>query len=136
MLYYKYIQIVFGLFFTVLGAKIFFQGKHKLVGGFDPKKKGYKSDPLYAKRVGLIEFIFGVLNLLFAVLAFVLAETSGEVKAVELTMFLCGVLGTFITIALHEFLSAKDNPEPEEQKRPQNKNRSHSEKQPDRRRKK
>ena len=59
MIILKIILLLLGLAFALFGYFIYFKEKFSLINGFDAGKK----DPSYAKRVGLIEGIIGIVLL-------------------------------------------------------------------------
>ena len=69
----KIIAIVLGLAFTLFGYFIFFKGKYSLINGFNEAQKAGTKNQDYAKRVGLTEFILGIVILLAAVILLLFA---------------------------------------------------------------
>ena len=68
MLALKIISIVVGIAFTLFGYSIFFKKKYSLINGFDAAFKEGRKTENYAKRVGIIEFISGIVILIGAVI--------------------------------------------------------------------
>ena len=71
MLILKIVSILLGLAFGLFGYFIYFRKKYSLINGFDADLKAGRKTELYAKRVGLIEFIFGI-ALFFAGIVFII----------------------------------------------------------------
>ncbi|MDO4845430.1 MAG: DUF3784 domain-containing protein [Oscillospiraceae bacterium] len=63
MLALKIISLLLGIAFTLFGHFICFRGKYNLVNGFEADFKQGKKMEEYAKRVGTIEFVIGVVLL-------------------------------------------------------------------------
>lgn len=63
----KVICFILGVAFALFGYFIFFKKKYFLINGFDEAFKAGLKNEDYAKRVGLIEFIIGILILFVAV---------------------------------------------------------------------
>ena len=68
MLALKIIAVILGLAFTLFGYFIFFKKKYSLINGFKEDLKAGRKDENYARRVGIIEFIVGVVLLIVAVI--------------------------------------------------------------------
>ncbi len=67
MLALKIIIVILGLAFTLFGYFIFFKNKYSLINDFEENFKAGRKDESYARRVGIIEFIIGILLLITAV---------------------------------------------------------------------
>ena len=66
MLFLKIMLPIIGLLFISFGYLIYFKKKYSLINGFtEAYKRGEKTEA-YAKRVGLVELILGVLFLIAA----------------------------------------------------------------------
>lgn len=63
MLALKIIFIFLGLLSTVFGYFIFFKKKYGLINGFETDLKAGRKTEDYAKRVGMTEFIAGIVLL-------------------------------------------------------------------------
>lgn len=61
MLIIKIILMTLGVAFTVFGYKIYFQKKLNLINGFEEAYKAGRKTKRYAERVGLVEFIIGII---------------------------------------------------------------------------
>ena len=59
----KIVLVILGLSFTLFGFFIYFKKKYFLINGFEAAFKSGQKTEDYAKRVGLIEFIVGILIL-------------------------------------------------------------------------
>ena len=68
MLALKIITVILGLAFSLFGYFIFFKKKYSLINGFSEDFKAGRKDENYARRVGIIEFIVGIVLLLVAVI--------------------------------------------------------------------
>ena len=68
MLALKIIAVILGLAFSLFGYFIFFKKKYSLINGFSEDFKAGRKDENYARRVGIIEFIVGIVLLLVAVI--------------------------------------------------------------------
>ena len=71
MLAWKIIMLFLGVLFALFGNFIFFRKKYNLINGFAEDFKAGRKTEQYAKKVGLIEFIIGII-LLVAGIAFVI----------------------------------------------------------------
>lgn len=63
----KIILIAVGVTFTTFGYEIYFQKKYNLINGFAEDYKAGRKTELYAKRVGLVELIIGIILILFGI---------------------------------------------------------------------
>ena len=63
----KIILITVGVAFTTFGYEIYFQKKYNLINGFEEDYKAGRKTESYAKRVGLTEFIIGVVLALIGI---------------------------------------------------------------------
>ncbi len=71
MLVVKIITIILGLAFLLFGYFIYFQKKYNLINGFSEDYKTGRKDEKYAKRVGLIEWMLGIVLLTIGVILIV-----------------------------------------------------------------
>lgn len=62
-----------GLVFLVFGYLIYFKGKYNLINGFEEDLKLGRKTASYAKRIGLIEFIIGLVSLITFLLILIFA---------------------------------------------------------------
>lgn len=63
----KIILIAAGVAFTTFGYEIYFQKKYNLINGFEEDYKAGRKTELYAKRVGLVELIIGIILTIFGI---------------------------------------------------------------------
>lgn len=63
----KIILITVGVAFAIFGYEIYFQKKYNLINGFEEDYKAGRKTELYAKRVGLVELIIGIILTLFGI---------------------------------------------------------------------
>ena len=71
MIVVKIITVIFGLAFLLFGYFIYFQKKYNLINGFSADYQAGRKNEKYAKRVGLIEFILGIVLLAIGVVLIV-----------------------------------------------------------------
>ena len=64
MIALKIIVPAISLAFLLFGYFIFFKGKYDLINGFTEDLKAGRKTEVYAKRVGLAEFIIGTVGLI------------------------------------------------------------------------
>ena len=69
MIIVKIITLILGLAFLLFGYFIYFRKKYNLINGFKADYEAGRKDERYAKRVGLIEFIIGVVLLVSGIIA-------------------------------------------------------------------
>lgn len=63
----KIMLITIGVAFTLFGYKFYFQKRYNLINGFDDAYKAGRKTELYAKKVGLIEFVLGIVIALIGI---------------------------------------------------------------------
>ena len=68
MLILKILLPIVGFAFLLFGYLIFFRKKYSLINGFDAAFKEGRKTERYARRVGLVEFILGILFLIASVI--------------------------------------------------------------------
>ena len=68
MLTLKIIAVISGLAFTLFGYFILFKNTYSLINGFKEDFQAGRKDESYARRVGIIEFIIGIVLLIAAVI--------------------------------------------------------------------
>ncbi len=68
MIALKIISVILGFAFTSFGYLIFFKKKYSLINGFDEDFKNKRKTIDYARCVGLVEFILGVVILVVSVI--------------------------------------------------------------------
>ncbi len=69
----KIIALLLGLAFLLFGYFIRFRGKYSLINGFEDDYRCGRRDESYAKKVGLIEFVTGLVLLAAALLLLLFA---------------------------------------------------------------
>ena len=67
MLVMTIIDAFLGLAFAVIGYLIFFKKKYSLINGFDAAFKEGRKTEAYARRVGLVELVLGIVLLIASV---------------------------------------------------------------------
>ncbi|MDU7150912.1 MAG: DUF3784 domain-containing protein [Peptoniphilus grossensis] len=55
------ILLVVGVAFTTFGYFIYFKEKYNLINGFESDYKSGRKSETYAKKVGLVEFMIGII---------------------------------------------------------------------------
>ena len=73
MLALKIILVIVGIAFTLFGYFIFFKEKYSLINGFSSDYKAGRKNENYAKRVGIVEFIVGIVILIASVFLIIFA---------------------------------------------------------------
>ena len=73
MLVLKILAVLLGAAFLSFGYAIYFRGKYFLINGFEAAYREGRRDSAYAKRVGLIELVLGILLLVTAALLILFA---------------------------------------------------------------
>lgn len=63
MLALKIISFLLGIAFALFGYFIRFRGKYNLINGFEADFKQGRKTEEYAKRIGTIEFVIGIVLL-------------------------------------------------------------------------
>ena len=71
MIAVKIITVVLGLAFLLFGYFIYFKKKYHLINDFSEDYKAGRKDERYAERVGLTEFIIGIVLLAVSVVLIV-----------------------------------------------------------------
>ncbi len=69
MLVMTIVDALLGLAFAVIGYLIFFKKKYSLINGFDAAFREGRKTEKYARRVGLIEFVLGIVLLIVSVVS-------------------------------------------------------------------
>ena len=69
MLVMTIIDAFLGSAFAVIGYLIFFKKKYSLINGFDAAFREGRRSEKYARRVGMIEFVLGILLLVASVIS-------------------------------------------------------------------
>ena len=73
MIVLKMITVLLGLAFTLFGYFIYFKKKYNLINGFEAAFKAGEKDELYAKRVGMIEFVLGIVFMIVGIILIIFA---------------------------------------------------------------
>lgn len=60
MIFLKVLAVVLGLAFLLFGYFIYFKKKYNLINGFEVDFKAGRKKEEYAKKVGMIEFVVGI----------------------------------------------------------------------------
>lgn len=68
----KIILILVGLAFIIFGYLIYFKEKYYLINGFEGDFKSGRKTESYAKKVGLIELIIGIIFVLIGIVVTVI----------------------------------------------------------------
>ena len=66
------ILLVVGVAFTTFSYFIYFKEKYNLINGFESDYKSGRKSETYAKKVGLVEFIIGIILVVFGVCMFII----------------------------------------------------------------
>ena len=67
MVILKVLAVVLGLAFLLFGYFIYFKKKYSLINGFEVDFKAGRKNEEYAKRVGMVEFVVGIVLLIAGV---------------------------------------------------------------------
>lgn len=73
MIALKIIATLLGLAFTLFGYFIYFKKKYNLINGFETAFKAKRKNELYAKRIGMIEFVIGIAFLIVSIVLVIFA---------------------------------------------------------------
>ena len=68
----KIILILVGLAFIIFGYLIYFKEKYNLINGFESDFKSGRKTESYAKKVGLIELISGIIFVLIGIVVIII----------------------------------------------------------------
>lgn len=63
----KILLIIVGTIFILFGFLIYFRKQYNLINGFEEAYKAGRKTKTYAKRVGLIELLIGIILNLFGI---------------------------------------------------------------------
>ena len=69
----KIVLFIVGMAFLLFGYFIFFKKKYFLINGFEDDLKSGRKNEDYAKRVGLTEFVIGIVMLIASIVIIVFA---------------------------------------------------------------
>lgn len=67
MLILKIMLMTVGVAFSIFGYEIYFQKRYNLINGFEAAYEAGRKTKRYAKRVGLVELIIGIILTLFGI---------------------------------------------------------------------
>ncbi len=73
MIVLKMITVLLGLAFSLFGYFIYFKKKCNLINGFEAEFKEGRKDELYARRVGMIEFVIGIVFMIVGIILIIFA---------------------------------------------------------------
>lgn len=68
MILLKIILILVGVAFTTFGYFIYFKEKYNLINGYESDNKSGRKSESYAKKVGLVELVIGIIFILIGLL--------------------------------------------------------------------
>lgn len=71
MILLKIILILVGVTFITFGYLIYFKKKYNLINGFEADYKSGRKTESYAKRLGLIELIIGIILIILGIFVIV-----------------------------------------------------------------
>ena len=71
MIVLKVALIVVGLMSSLFGFFIYFKQKYNLINGFEDDLKAGRKTEEYAEKVGMIEFVLGIVILVVALVMFI-----------------------------------------------------------------
>lgn len=71
MIVLKIALIIVGLMSSLFGYFIYFKQKYNLINGFEDDLKAGRKTEEYAKKVGIIEFVLGIVILIVALVMFI-----------------------------------------------------------------
>lgn len=63
----KILLIIVGTIFIIFGYLIYFKKQYNLINGFEEAYKAGRKTKSYAKRVGLVELIVGIILTIFGI---------------------------------------------------------------------
>lgn len=72
MIFLMIILLVVGVAFTTFGYFIYFKEKYNLINGFESDYKSGRKSETYAKKVGLVEFMIGIILVVFGFCMFII----------------------------------------------------------------
>ena len=73
MIFLKVLAVVLGLAFLLFGYFIYFKKKYNLINGFEADFQAGRKKEEYAKKVGKIEFVVGIVLLITGVVLILFA---------------------------------------------------------------
>lgn len=72
MIFLEILSILLGVVFTFFGYFIFFRKKYFLINGFEEDYRAGQKSEAYARNVGLVELVVGIVLLVASVVLFIL----------------------------------------------------------------
>lgn len=75
MLALKIGLILLGILLLILGSSILFMKKYNIINGYKEDERNGVFDDTYARRVGIIEFAGGIVNIIIGVTSLFFSET-------------------------------------------------------------
>ena len=92
MIFLKVLAVVLGLAFLLFGYFIYFKKKYNLINGFEADFKAGRKKEEYAKKVGMIEFVVGIVLLITGVALILFSSVRSNSIFLSIAMpkgFLC-----------------------------------------------
>ena len=74
MIIIKIVSIVLGLAFLLFGYSIYFKKKYHLINDFEAEYREGRKDEQYARKVGLIEFVAGIVLLVIGIILIIFVK--------------------------------------------------------------
>ena len=102
MIFLGILMILLGVAFAAMGYLIAFQKRYALINHFVDDRHRGKFDDTYAKRMGLIEMLCGVVSVVFGILVLCIRSVP-----FTWTVFLIVLIGTAAAIAVNTLFSMK-----------------------------
>lgn len=101
-IFYSIVLVVLGIFFALSGFQVYFRRMYSMINNFDRIKLRYKSPEAYARRLGMIQFVGGVAELIGGVVSLLLRyENLGII-------LLCAtVIPVFIALMINDNVGLK-----------------------------
>ncbi len=101
-IFYSIVLVVLGIFFALSGFQVYFRRMYSMINNFDRIKLRYKSPESYARRLGMIQFVGGVAELIGGVVSLLLRyENLGII-------LLCAtVIPVFIALMINDNVGLK-----------------------------
>ncbi len=97
----RIILILIGLVFIGFGYAIWFKGKYNLINNFQKDKKNGKLNDSFAKRVGKIEFIGGIVCFTLGIITMPLNDVF------TLVSFIFCIVSIIVALILNQVKSTK-----------------------------
>lgn len=97
----KLLLFILGLALIVFGSLIYFKKKYNLINNFEEDLKVRRFDENYAKRIGLIELIAGIIFFIFFLITMIIPKWI-------LSLFLVGFISLIVALMINH-LKSKSN---------------------------